>query len=82
VLNSTEDAHVEIMSTFAPMSIVRHFRKRGLQATICEKRIVQERLAHAPSRGAPMPELCENLVDGLFRIGNRLLLSPCQGFQS
>jgi len=29
-----------------------------------------------------MPELCENLVDGLLRIGNRLFLSPCQGFQS
>ena len=29
-----------------------------------------------------MLELCENLVDGLLRIGHRLFLSPCQGFQS
>jgi len=39
-------------------------------------------LAHAPSRGAPIAELRENLVDGLPRLCYRLFFSTCQGFES
>ena len=34
------------------------------------------------SRGASMTELCENLVDGLLRLGHRLFFPSCQSFES
>jgi len=61
------------------MSIIRH---ESCKLSLREKRIAARReLAYAPSRGASIAELRENLIDGLPRLCYRLFFSTCQGFE-
>jgi hypothetical protein len=66
-----EETHGKTMNTFDAMSIFRG-------SSVFEGDGSFERLAHAPRRGAPMNELCEDLVDGFASHRQTLFFSPCQ----